>query len=186
MKVKQSSFLSLALMLALLAPLSGVAAQKQGDGRGVRVQPTVTSLPANSKRFALVIGVDEYQDTQINALEGASNDAKAIVEALIKYAGFPRDQVVLLTSDQPTERRPTRGNILRRLSNLRGTVPKDGFLLLAFAGHGIERGDQSYLLPSDAQLSGDVSLLEDTAINVEEIRRRIFQTGVGQVVLLLD
>jgi uncharacterized caspase-like protein len=164
------------------------AEQKQSDGRGLRVQTggAVASLPTGSKRFALVIGVDEYQDTQINKLEGASNDAKAIVEALIKYAGFPRDQVVLLTSDQPTERKPTRGNILRRLSNLRTAVPKDGLLLLAFAGHGIERGDQAYLLPSDAQLSGDVSLLEDTAINVDEIRRRIQQTGVGQVVMLLD
>ncbi|MFY9558579.1 MAG: caspase family protein [Blastocatellia bacterium] len=166
----------------------GRAGQTQSDGRGLRTQPTkpVDSLPGTTKRFALVIGVDEYQDTQINALEGASNDAKAIVEALVKYAGFPRDQVVLLTSDQPTERRPTRGNILRRLSNLRTAVPKDGLLLVAFAGHGIERGDQAYLLPSDAQLSGDVSLLEDTAINVDEIRRRILQTGVGQVVMLLD
>jgi uncharacterized caspase-like protein len=200
MKVKSSSICSFALMIALtvgLVPASGAMAkpsaqkqaeQKQGDGRGMRVQTggSVGSLPINSKRFGLVIGVDDYQDTQINKLEGASNDAKAIVEALVKYAGFPRDQVVLLTSDQPTERRPTRGNILRRLSNLRTAVPKDGLLLLAFAGHGIERGDQAYLLPSDAQLSGDVSLLEDTAINVEEVRRRIQQTGVGQVVMLLD
>jgi uncharacterized caspase-like protein len=196
MKVKLSSICSLALMAALavgVAPASGSAmvksgAQQQGDGRGLRVQPAegVGAFPVGSKRFALVIGVDDYQDTQINKLEGASNDAKAIVEALVKYAGFPRDQVVLLTSDQPTERRPTRGNILRRLSNLRTAVPKDGLLLIAFAGHGIERGDQAYLLPSDAQLSGDVSLLEDTAINVNEMRRRIEQTGVGQVVMLLD
>jgi hypothetical protein len=194
MKVKLSFVSSFALMLALIAgavPVSRGAvvkasAQKQADGRGMRVQQTITALPTSSKRFALVIGVDEYQDTQINKLEGASNDAKAIVEALVKYAGFPRDQVVLLTSDQPAERRPTRGNILRRLSNLRTAVPKDGLLLLAFAGHGIERGDQAYLLPSDAQLSSDVTLLEDTAINVEEVRRRIIQTGVGQVVMLLD
>ncbi|MFP5260547.1 MAG: caspase family protein [Blastocatellia bacterium] len=200
MKLKSSSICSFALMAALMAgvaPAGGAAVkspaqrqadQKQADARGLRVQTAgaVAALPAGSKRFALVVGVDEYQDTQINKLEGASNDAKAIVEALVKYAGFPRDQVVLLTSDQPTERRPTRGNILRRLSNLRTAVPKDGLLLLAFAGHGIERGDQAYLLPSDAQLSGDVSLLEDTAINVEEVRRRIQQTGVGQVVMLLD
>jgi hypothetical protein len=41
-------------------------------------------------------------------------------------------------------------------------------------------------LPSDAQLSGDVRLLEDTAINVETMRERIRETGVGQVVFLLD
>src|SRR5262245_33176964 len=136
-------------------------AQTQNDGRGLRIQPNaVGSLPAGSKRFAVVIGVDEYEDSQINKLDGAGNDAKAIVEALVQYAGFPRDQVKLITSDQPVERRPTRNKILRWLSNLRGAVPKDGLLLIAFAGHGIERGDQAYLLPSDAELSNDVTLLE--------------------------
>jgi uncharacterized caspase-like protein len=165
-----------------------IEAQTQKDGRGMRVQPTklVESLPTGSKRFALVIGVDEYEDSQINKLEGASNDAKAIVEALVQYAGFPRDQVRLLTSDQPVERRPTRNKILRQLSNLRGTVPKDGLLLIAFAGHGIERGDQAYLLPSDAELSDDVSLLEQSSINVDDMRKRIIETGVGQVVMILD
>ncbi len=163
-------------------------AQSQKDSRGLHVQPTGTlsALPTSSKRFALVIGVDEYEDSQINKLEGASNDAKAIVEALVQYAGFPRDQVRLLTADQPTERRPTRNKILRQLSNLRGAVPKDGLLLIAFAGHGIERGDQAYLLPSDAELSNDVSLLEQSSINVDDVRKRIAETGVGQVLLILD
>ena len=177
-----------ALAISLSVAFAASFAQTQKDGRGMRVTgvKAVDSLPAGSKRFALVVGVDEYQDTQITKLEGAGNDAKSIVEALVRYAGFPREQVILLTSDQPVERKPTRGNILRRLSNLRTAMPKDGLLLIAFAGHGIEREGQAYLLPSDAQVSGDVTLLEDTAINVEEMRKRIIQTGVGQVVMILD
>jgi len=174
--------------LPLSAALARPSEPHQKDGRGVKVVPVkpVDSFPSNSKRFALVIGVDEYEDSQINKLEGASNDAKAIVEALVQYAGFPRDQVRLLTADQPAERRPTRNKILRQLSNLRGAVPKDGLLLIAFAGHGIERGDQAYLLPSDAELSNDVTLLEQSSINVDDMRKRIVETGVGQVVLILD
>ena len=173
---------------SVAAPPTRIEAQTQKDTRGLRVQPAkaVESLPTGSKRFALVIGVDEYEDSQINKLEGAANDAKAIVEALVQYAGFPRDQVKLLTADQPIERRPTRNKILRWLSNLRGAVPKDGLLLIAFAGHGIERGDQAYLLPSDAELSSDASLLEQSSINVDDMRRRIVETGVGQVVMILD
>jgi len=163
-------------------------AQTQKDGRGLNVVPTkpLDSLPTSSKRYALVIGVDAYNDSQINKLEGAGNDAKAIVEALVQYGGFPRDQVKLLTSDQPPDRQPTRSRILRQLSNLRGAVPKDGLVLIAFAGHGIERGEQAYLLPMDAELSNDVSLLEDSALNVDDIRKRIVETGVGQVLLILD
>ena len=194
MKAKLPHFRSYVLIVTLLicdCAASGHArsprTQAQKDGRGLRQLPkAVESLPGTSKRFALVIGVDEYQDPQINKLGGATNDAKAIVDGLIQYAGFARDQVVLLTGDQPVERRPTRGNILRRLSNLRTAASKDGLLLVAFAGHGIEREGQAYLLPSDAQVSGDISLLEDTAINVEEMRKRIVQTGVGQVVMILD
>jgi hypothetical protein len=153
---------------------------------GVRTTGALTEWPSKAKRFALIIGVDQYQDSQITRLDGASNDAKALASALTAYAGFPADQVVLLTSGQPQEQWPNRGNILRKLSNLRGSVPKDGLLLFAFSGHGIERNRRAYLLPSDAQLSGDVRLLEDTAINVESMRERIRETGVGQVVFLLD
>jgi uncharacterized caspase-like protein len=94
--------------------------------------------------------------------------------------------VIIFTSDQTPDRRPTRGNILRRLSNLRSIVPKDGLLLVSFAGHGIERNGRAFLLPSDAQVSGDVALLEETAINAEVIKDWVRQTGIGQVVLVLD
>lgn len=147
---------------------------------------SLKSLPAKAKRFALVVGVDKYADTQISTLGGASNDARALAAALVEHAGFPADQVVLLSSDQPVERHPTRGNVLRRLSNLATIVPKDGLLLFAFAGHGMERGGQAFLLPSDAQVSDDVTLLEQTAVNVLQIRDWVRRTGVKQVLLILD
>ena len=156
--------------------------------RAIQVRPveSVASWPGKQKRWGLVIGVDRYADTQITTLGGSSNDAKSIADALVRYAGFPKDQVILLSSDQPAERQPTRGNILRRLSNLASVMPSDGLLFLSFAGHGMERGNQAFLLPSDAQVSNDVDLLEQTAINVAQIKDRIRRTGVKQVVLVLD
>lgn len=150
------------------------------------VQPAVKQFPDRPKRYALVIGVDQYQDTQITTLGGAANDARTLANALIQYAGFPPEQVTLLATDQPAERQPTRGNILRRLSNMRGAVPQDGMLLVAFAGHGMERSGQAYLLPSDSQVSGDIRLLEETAIHVNRMRAAIKETGVKQVLLILD
>ncbi len=158
----------------------------QTDQRRVQVQPSVSTLPGNAKRYALIVGVDEYQDSQINRLGGASNDAKALADALVKYAGFPSENVILLTSAQAVDKQPTRSNILRRLSNLRQVVPKDGLLLFSFAGHGIEREGHAYLLPLDAQVGTDIALLEDSAINVEAMRDRIRQTNVAQVLIILD
>ena len=146
----------------------------------------ITTLPVSTKRWALVIGVDKYIDPQISPLKGADNDARMIAEALVRYSGFPADQVILLSTNQPTERQPTRVNILRRLSNLSTTVPKDGLLLVAFAGHGMERGGQAFLLPADAQISDQISFLEETAISMTRVKQWIKDTGVGQVVLLLD
>ena len=146
----------------------------------------ITALPVSAKRWALVIGVDKYTDPQISPLKGSDNDARLIADALVRYAGFPRDQVILLSTDQPTERQPTRVNIIRRLSNLSTAVPKDGLLLVSFAGHGMERGGQAFLLPSDAQISDQISFLEETAISMNRVKERIKETGVGQVVLLLD
>ena len=41
-------------------------------------------------------------------------------------------------------------------------------------------------MPSDAQVSNDVELLEQTAINVKQVKDRIQKTGVGQVLMILD
>jgi tetratricopeptide (TPR) repeat protein len=146
----------------------------------------VKSLPIKTKRWALVIGVDKYVDPQISPLHGAANDARLLADALIRYGGFPQDQVIVLSTDQPIERQPTRVNVLRRLSNLASAAPKDGLLLVSFAGHGMERGGQAFLLPSDAQISDSLSFLEDTALSVNRMKDLIKNTGVGQVMILLD
>lgn len=169
--------------------------QERGIERDMREQKAqdatralglVQTLPGKAKRYALIIGVDQYNDPQVTGLAAASNDARLLADALVRYAGFPADQVVLLTSNRSTDWQPTRGNILRKLSNIASVVPKDGLLLFSFAGHGIERNEQAFLLPSDAQVSDDVNLLEQTAINVVQIKDWVRKTGVGQVLLLLD
>jgi hypothetical protein len=174
------------LSSTLISTTQFVKAQTNKRDLRLKEIDTVKELPSKAKRWALVIGIDEYRDRQINSLKGATNDARMLADALAHYAGFPRDQIILLATDQPEERQPTRVNILRRLSNLASVVPKDGLLLISFAGHGMERSGQAYLLPSDAQISNDVTFLEETAISVSRMRDRIRATGVDQVLVLLD
>ena len=169
-----------------LQQIPPAAAQETTAPTPVTQTGPINSLPIGPKRWALIIGVDKYQDPQISPLKGSDNDARLIADALVRYAGFPKDQVILLSTDQPLERQPTRVNILRRLSNLSTAVPKDGLLLVSFAGHGMERGGQAFLLPSDAQISDQISFLEETAISTSRVKDRIKETGVSQVVLLLD
>jgi outer membrane lipoprotein-sorting protein len=179
------SALFLFIVLSLGAP-STAQTQRNAQSRQLEQVEPINQWPSKAKRWALVIGVDDYKDGQISPLKGSANDARMLADALVRYAGFPQDQVILMSTDQPDERQPTRVNILRRLSNLASVVPKDGLLLVSFAGHGMERNGQAYLLPSDAQISDDITFLEETAVSVARMKERIRATGVGQVVVLLD
>jgi hypothetical protein len=149
-------------------------------------QAQITRMPEKSKRFALIIGIDDYQDKRITRLSGAANDARLLATTLVRYAGFPFDQVVLLASDQTVDRQPTRAAILERLSNFVGRLPKEALLVVSFAGHGLERAGQTYLLPADARPNGSIALLNDTGLKVSKLRDMIRAMGIQQVLIFLD
>lgn len=185
--MKFVSFLLCAATLFLVgAPLPAGAQDDGPPKQRILVQEEAKTLPTRAKRFALVIGVDEYQDRQIAPLSGAANDARSLAQTLISHAGFPEENVIVLATGESVERQPVRGNILRWLSNLAGVIPKDGLLLVSFAGHGIERNERAYLLPADAQTNGDIALVEETAVSVARLKERIKATGVRQVLVILD
>ncbi len=184
---------TIAILLATLLTVPPVVTRAWQD-RGQTVRPGL-QWPGKAKRYALLVGVNNYDDAQITPLAGASNDARALEEALAQFGGFDRDRIVRLSSDQPDlARKPTRGNILRALSNVLKAVPSDGLLVLAFSCHGVERDGRAFLLPSDAQVNYDISLLENTSLEVATIKKMIRDkqdaktkvTGVAQVVALLD
>jgi hypothetical protein len=186
MKTKRSLFVAAAIAAFAVVDAFPLHAQTADPARQLQQLQPINALPGKGKRWALVIGVDKYADPQISPLKGADNDARLMSDALVRYAGFPQDQVILLSTDQPGERQPTRANILRRLSNLSSAVPKDGLLLISFSGHGMERSSQAFLLPSDAQISDQISFLSETAINVNRIKDQIKEIGVSQVIVMLD
>jgi uncharacterized caspase-like protein len=107
-----------------------------------------------------------------------------LARVLEQNAGFPASQIILLTSDQAGERRPTRANILREMSDLASVMPQDGLLLVAFSGHGIERYPRISLLPSDAQVK-TLPLLEETSLPATLIGDW-FRTKAQHVIILID
>jgi uncharacterized caspase-like protein len=145
----------------------------------------IEEWPVEENRFAVVIGVEEYQDTRISRFNHAAADARALADALVRSGGFPQQQVLLLATGEPAERQPTRSAILRHFSSLQGRATQEGLLLIFFAGHAIERNGKSYLLPSDA-IAGDAALLQETAISIDRIKELIRASEAGQVMLLFD
>jgi hypothetical protein len=144
----------------------------------------IDEWPSPERRLALVIGVEEYQDSRISRFGNAAADARAVAGALAQFGGFQPEQVMVLATGEPPERQPTRTGILRHLASLQGRATEESLLLVFFAGHAVERDGKSYLIPSDA--AGDPALLPETAVGVERLKELIRESGAGQVMLLVD
>jgi hypothetical protein len=147
---------------------------------------TVRVLPSKEKRWALIIGIDDYEK-DVSTLKGAVNDAVALKNVLVKYAGFPESQIIMLTSNATDpDDRPKRENILGALSDLGNKMPQDGLLLFSFSGHGVSVGNQAFLVPSNGRITKNLSLLKSLSINVLDLNEAIREIKVKQVLMLLD
>jgi hypothetical protein len=108
------------------------------------------------KRVALVIGNGAYQFAP--KLKNPSGDATSVAN-LFKSAGF---EAVLARSDA--------GNLefKRSLRELLEAAHDADIAVLFYAGHGIQIGDENYMVPVDARLAREYDA-KDEAISLERI-----------------
>ena len=154
------------------------------------VPPPAEPKPVPSHRWAVVIGVGDYESAAIPRLRYTVADAEAIYQTLIGPAGFKKDNVLLLTDR--SERKPTLRNIKWALGTFLGrSAQKDDTVLIFFAGHGapevdsrgLERdGLAKYLIPSDA----DPDDLYSTALPMDELQTIFARIEAERVVAFLD
>ncbi|MBI4635416.1 MAG: caspase family protein [Candidatus Rokubacteria bacterium] len=165
-------------------------------GNVAQVVRTVTRIlpgppaPKVTNRWAVVIGVGEYERPTIPKLRFAVRDAEAMYEFLTTRGGYPRENVLLLTDN--TALKPTLLNIKRTLGDtLARRAGRDDMVLIYFAGHGAPEIDvggtesdglSKYLVPRD----GDPDSLYTTAFPMDEIQRIFSRIQAERVVLLLD
>jgi hypothetical protein len=152
--------------------------------------PPLTMPLVVPERWAVVIGVGQYDNRQIPALRYAVPDAEAIYQTLIGPAGFKKEHVLLLTDT--SERKPTLRNIKWALGNfLARSAGKNDTVLVFFAGHGAPELDQrglerdglsKYLVPIDA----DPDDLFSTALPMDDIQTIFGRIEAERVVIFLD
>jgi uncharacterized caspase-like protein len=142
------------------------------------------------ERWAVVIGVGNYEHPAISKLQYTINDAEALYQVLIGPGGFKKERVLLLTDR--TERKPTLRNIKWALGTfLSRSAKKDDMVLIFFAGHGapevdprgIERdGLSKYLVPIDA----DPDDLYSTALPMDDLQTIFGRIEAERAVIFLD
>jgi len=136
-----------------------------------------------SRRVALVVGVDEYDDDAFPELRYASKDAEAFGELLADpmWSGF--DDVVVLTVPEDT----TRVAILSALDDFKLSLHRNDTFLFYFSGHGTlvtdDTGEASlYLCPRDA----DSSQPRYTGLAVNTLQRIFKSFPCRRKVMVLD
>jgi hypothetical protein len=152
--------------------------------------PPLVPPPVVPGRWAVVIGVGNYESTEIPRLRYAVPDAEAMYQILIGPAGLKKEPVQVLTDK--TEKRPTLQNIKKALGTfLARSAKKDGTVFIFCAGHGAPevdpRGIESdglakYLMPMDA----DPDDLFSTVLPMDDIHTICGRIESERVVVFLD
>ncbi|MFC1474916.1 caspase family protein [bacterium] len=116
------------------------------------------------RQYALIIGIDQYQDKRIPDLKNAVSDAKALRDVLVSDYGFKPENVRELYDADAT-----RENILSKLLEFaRMSFGKYGSLFIYYSGHGqFEPSIKSgFWIPHDA----DKDKYPSSYINNSELR----------------
>lgn len=130
-------------------PVSQDSVRIVAAGSGGRTVETYAA-PRIDKRWAVVIGVGEYESDDIPDLRYAPNDARAVRDFLMSDAAGPFDEVLYLENERAT------GAAMREaLFVFLQQADWDDLVVIYYAGHGAPdpgRPDNLYLLPSDTDL----------------------------------
>jgi uncharacterized caspase-like protein len=146
-----------------------------------------------TKNFAIVIGINQYNQINFRPLKYAKSDAESVRDFFLQEAQFDFDDVcffadnspnLLLPNGQPIPTYPSSGN----LESFLGDRFKIPFLSSGdncwffFAGHGLQYNQRDYLMPIDA----NPREIERTGIAIDYIRERLKSSGADNVILVID
>lgn len=145
------------LSLMLMACLLSIATQWQAQAKD-----------GAEKRIALVIGNAKYKDSP---LTNPVNDAKDMSAAL-RAVGF---QVIERTDASQKE-------MNRAITQFGEKLNADTVALFYYAGHGVQVKGKNYLVPVDAEITGESSIRAET-VDVDAVLDQLSASDLNVVIL---
>ncbi len=150
------------------------------QGRGGQTVEAFAA-PRVDKRWAVVIGVGEYESEDIPDLEFAPADARAVRDFLESDAAGPFDEVLYLENERAT------GAAMREaLFVFLQQADFDDLVVIYYAGHGAPdpgRPDNLYLLPTDS----DLDALAATGFPMWDVKTALRrQIAAERVIVIAD
>ena len=188
------------VVILFLYPVSGYCADQptrgiiyadssvSDDFRGVKPLPlhdVITkdgTIRLYDKSYALLIGINKYDDSSWPDLRNPVRDVIAVSE-LLESKGF---ETTLLTDE--TEDKPTRENIEKYLKEIHSKAKLNDRILIFYAGHGETREQRhtgvlsGYIIPKD----GKGEDLLSTCIRMESIKLIAQDSDAKHIIYLFD
>ena len=111
----------------------------------LKPKPPAKTADGVETRYALVVGVDDYDDPAMPPLSFCSQDAAAIAEVL-NARGY---DVTLLHDGDGATTRPTLAAVERELRRIKRRADLDDLVVVYFSCHGKQLGGRPYLYLAD-------------------------------------
>ncbi|MCB1176015.1 MAG: caspase family protein [Leptospiraceae bacterium] len=168
------------LFLLLIFSLGALSADSIQKKKGILLQ---ADDPDDMKRWAIVIGVNDYNDNSISKLTKARNDAKILGEILKSNGEF--EDVFVMTDDISAKdtHYPTKRNIEAKVEKILSDAGPDDLVLFFFSGHGSSSEEkQGFVVPVDASTKD----LHGTSVSVDLIAQKMRDKGLKKTILILD
>lgn len=154
---------------------------------GLLSHPAFADAPWEAgKRYALIVGIDDYQNESVTDLNCATSDARLLKETLVKAGDFSEDNIFLLSSAATGESdQPSLTNIVFRLEWLKEVVGPADTLVFYFAGHGVSMDSETFLLTMEADQRSKNTLMV-SSLRGKTLNEMLKQTGAQNTLVLLD
>ena len=122
------------------------------DGRGLVRRTEAAGTSDRGRKWAVIIGVNEYIDSKFPQLRYCVADAHLVADKLVERCGYDKDRILLIADDQKLHLRPSRLNLQNWIPKWLMNAELGDTVLVFFAGHGfIDDDRQHFLAPQDCQ-----------------------------------
>lgn len=141
-------------------------AAKHSGARGNDKSSSSATQEKQGKRYALLVGVNEYEDKSLEPLQYAVADIQLISEKLMQL-GFEPEDIKMYISGNKVGSYPNKKTIEAGFREILEEADEDAQIFIAFAGHGFAFDKDSYFVVEDTKLDSD-DHIKSTSINIKK------------------
>lgn len=146
----------------------------------------VGAIAEGGKKWAVVVGVNDYKRPSVTDLKYAVPDAELFARALTEVGGFAPENVFLYTTDnQEAEKRPRLTNLVYRLEQLKDNVSPEDSIFFYFAGHGVEMKGETFLMTENADSRSNATLTM-SALRADLLLKLLEECQAKDTLIILD